>query len=124
MRNIGITFGTSATNIGETEIRRCPRVNERREASPRRKTAERTKRTAKIPKIENCRLTIGRRRDEEDEETKQRKHMENRKRRGVVDLSKREAHEDIERLFRRRRENDSANERRGRGGRGSRSAEG
>lgn len=72
MRNIGITFGTSATNIGETEIRRCPRVNERREASPRRKTAERTKRTTKIPKIENCRLTIGRRRDEEDEETKER----------------------------------------------------
>lgn len=45
--------------------------NERRDALPRRKTAERTKRTTKIPKIENCRLTIGRRRDEEDEETEE-----------------------------------------------------
>lgn len=120
IRNIGITFGTSATNIEETEIRRCPRVT--REGTHRQEgRLQRTKRTTKIPKIENCRLTIGRRRDGG---TKQRKHMENRKRRGVVDLSKREAHEDIERLFRRRRENDSANERRGRGGRGSRSAEG
>lgn len=71
MRNIGITFGTSATNIGETEIRRCPRVT--REGKHRQGgRLQRTKRTTKIPKIENCRLTIGRRRDEEDEETEER----------------------------------------------------
>lgn len=68
MRNIGITFGTSATNIEETEIRRYPRVT--REGTHRQEgRLQRTKRTTKIPKIENCRLTIGRRRDEEDEET-------------------------------------------------------
>lgn len=71
MRNIGITFGTSATNIGEIEIRRCPRVT--REGKHRQEgRLQRTKRTTKIPKIENCRLTIGRRRDEEDEETEER----------------------------------------------------
>lgn len=71
MRNIGITFGTSATNIGETEIRRCPGVT--REGRHRQEgRLQRTKRTTKIPKIENCHLTIGRRRDDEDEETEER----------------------------------------------------
>lgn len=71
MRNIGITFGTSATNIGETEIRRYPRVT-RKGTHRQEGRLQRTKRTTKISKIENCRLTIGRRKDEEDEETEER----------------------------------------------------
>lgn len=71
MRNIGITFGTSATNIEETEIRRYPRVT-REGTHCQEGRLQRTKRTTKIPKIENCRLTIGRRKDEEDEETEER----------------------------------------------------
>lgn len=68
MKNTDATFGSSAVGTRETKIRRCPRVTSEGKRRRERRGWRRTKRTTKIPKIENCRLAVGRRRNEEGEQ--------------------------------------------------------
>lgn len=124
MRN---TKNTAFSSLGteETKIRSRPRV--KGSASKQEDDGGRAKRVRKIRKIENRHRSATRqRKDGENEEEEQDKGNTWKVERAEDPsiYQKRGAHEDIERLFLWRRESDSSNERRGRGGRGSRSAEG